>query len=196
MTCRSDMIAILIPSSDVTDFSETASFADGPSSLKLSDLLTEAERANPMLAARRSAYEAAKERIPQAGAFDNPMIGIGVQSVPVDTFAFNREDMTGKMLELSQAVPFFGKRELRRQAARYEAAAVEAAVAGRTDTGVHALANVVSADVDGGPPAERAAEAVNVSLPEDLSVVSAEPAPAGCRGSSWRGRTERSNRAR
>lgn len=53
------------------------------------------------------------------------------------------------------------------------------AVAGRTDTGVHALANVVSADVDGGPPAERAAEAVNVSLPEDLSVVSAELAPAG-----------------
>ena len=26
------------------------------------------------------------------------------------------------------------------------------AVAGRTDTGVHALANVVSVDVDGGPP--------------------------------------------
>ena len=28
----------------------------------------------------------------------------------------------------------------------------ELAVAGRTDTGVHALANVVSVDVDGGPP--------------------------------------------
>ena len=31
------------------------------------------------------------------------------------------------------------------------------AVAGRTDTGVHALGNVVSVDVEGGPPAERAA---------------------------------------
>jgi tRNA pseudouridine38-40 synthase len=53
------------------------------------------------------------------------------------------------------------------------------AVAGRTDTGVHALANVVSADVDGGPPVERAAEALNASLPDDLSVVIAEPVPAG-----------------
>ena len=48
------------------------------------------------------------------------------------------------------------------------------AVAGRTDTGVHALANVVSIDVDGGPPAERTAEAVNASLPDDLAVLSAE----------------------
>jgi len=112
-------------------FNEAAATADGPSSIKLSDLLTEAEMSNPMLSAKRSAYEAAKERIPQAGAFDNPMIGIGVQSVPVDTFAFNRDGMTGKMLELSQGVPFFGKRELRRQAARYEAAAIEAEYRGQ-----------------------------------------------------------------
>ena len=50
------------------------------------------------------------------------------------------------------------------------------AVAGRTDTGVHALANVISVDVDGGPPSERAAEAVNASLPDDVAVVSAEQA--------------------
>ena len=31
----------------------------------------------------------------------------------------------------------------------------ELAIAGRTDTGVHALANVASVAVDGGPPAER-----------------------------------------
>ena len=50
------------------------------------------------------------------------------------------------------------------------------AVAGRTDTGVHALANVVSADVDGGPPPERTPAAVNALLPDDIAVVSAEPA--------------------
>ena len=33
------------------------------------------------------------------------------------------------------------------------------AVAGRTDTGVHALGQVASVEVDGGPPPERAAEA-------------------------------------
>ena len=40
------------------------------------------------------------------------------------------------------------------------------AVAGRTDTGVHALANVASVDVSGGPAVERAAEALNSALPE------------------------------
>src|ERR1700694_5861309 len=52
------------------------------------------------------------------------------------------------------------------------------AVAGRTDTGVHALANVVSVDVGGVPPAERAAQALNSRLPDDVSVISAEQAPA------------------
>jgi tRNA pseudouridine38-40 synthase len=52
------------------------------------------------------------------------------------------------------------------------------AVAGRTDTGVHALANVVSVDVDGGPSAESAAQALNSRLPDDVSVVSAEQASA------------------
>ena len=50
------------------------------------------------------------------------------------------------------------------------------AVAGRTDTGVHALGNVVSVDVTGGPPVERAAEALNTALPEDVAVVEAEEA--------------------
>jgi len=47
------------------------------------------------------------------------------------------------------------------------------AVAGRTDTGVHALANVVSVEVQGGPPVERIAEALNSSLPADVAVLEA-----------------------
>jgi tRNA pseudouridine38-40 synthase len=53
------------------------------------------------------------------------------------------------------------------------------AVAGRTDAGVHALANVVSVEVDGGPPVERAAEALNAGLPPDVAVVVAEQAAPG-----------------
>jgi len=49
------------------------------------------------------------------------------------------------------------------------------AVAGRTDTGVHALANVVSVDVAGGPPPERVAVALNPRLPDEVTVVRAEP---------------------
>jgi len=51
------------------------------------------------------------------------------------------------------------------------------AVAGRTDTGVHALGNVATVDVEGGPPAERAAEALNTRLPDEVSVIAAEEAP-------------------
>jgi tRNA pseudouridine38-40 synthase len=48
------------------------------------------------------------------------------------------------------------------------------AVAGRTDAGVHALGQVASVDVDGGPPAKSAAEALNTLLPDDVSVIAAE----------------------
>jgi tRNA pseudouridine38-40 synthase len=50
------------------------------------------------------------------------------------------------------------------------------AVAGRTDTGVHALANVVSVDVEGGPPVPRAVEALNAVLPPDVAVMHADEA--------------------
>ena len=51
------------------------------------------------------------------------------------------------------------------------------AVAGRTDTGVHALGNVISVDASAGPPVERAAEALNTALPDDVAIVLAERAP-------------------
>jgi len=51
------------------------------------------------------------------------------------------------------------------------------AVAGRTDAGVHALGQVASVDVEGGPPAENAAEALNTMLPDDLAVTAATAAP-------------------
>ncbi len=50
------------------------------------------------------------------------------------------------------------------------------AVAGRTDTGVHALGQVASVEVDGGAPVERAAAALNAELPDDVAVVAAEEA--------------------
>jgi tRNA pseudouridine38-40 synthase len=53
------------------------------------------------------------------------------------------------------------------------------AVAGRTDTGVHALGQVASVEVEGGPPAERAAQALNTVLADDVAVVAAEEAPPG-----------------
>lgn len=52
------------------------------------------------------------------------------------------------------------------------------AVAGRTDTGVHATGQVASVVVTGGPPPARAAAALNTVLPEDVAVVAVAEAPA------------------
>src|SRR5436190_7026819 len=52
------------------------------------------------------------------------------------------------------------------------------AVAGRTDTGVHARGQVVSLDVEAGPPPERAPGALNAELPDEISVVAAAEASA------------------
>jgi tRNA pseudouridine38-40 synthase len=66
------------------------------------------------------------------------------------------------------------------------------AVAGRTDTGVHALGQVASVDVEGGPPLDRAAEALNTRLPDAVSVVSVdEAAPDFHARFSARGRSYR-----
>jgi len=53
------------------------------------------------------------------------------------------------------------------------------AVAGRTDAGVHALAQVASFRAEDGPPVEKAAAALNAVLPSDVSVRSGETAPGG-----------------
>jgi tRNA pseudouridine38-40 synthase len=51
------------------------------------------------------------------------------------------------------------------------------AIAGRTDTGVHALGNVISLDVDGGPAPSQVAQALNAALPDDVAVRQADEAP-------------------
>ena len=64
------------------------------------------------------------------------------------------------------------------------------AVAGRTDAGVHALGQVATVDVEGGPPPASAAEALNTTLPDDLAVTAAAEVPADFHARhSARGRT-------
>jgi tRNA pseudouridine38-40 synthase len=66
--------------------------------------------------------------------------------------------------------------ELRRALAELYGSFDALAVAGRTDAGVHALGQVTSVDVDGGPPPARAVEALNAVLPDDVSILGAEEA--------------------
>jgi tRNA pseudouridine38-40 synthase len=70
-------------------------------------------------------------------------------------------------------------------------------VAGRSDRGVHALGQVASVEAAGGPPVERAGEALNGVLPDDVAVVRVEEAAPdfharhSARGRSYRYRIYR-----
>ena len=66
--------------------------------------------------------------------------------------------------------------ELGKALARIFPACKGLAVAGRTDAGVHALAQVASVEVAEGPEPERAAQALNSVLPADLSVLAVSAA--------------------
>jgi tRNA pseudouridine38-40 synthase len=69
------------------------------------------------------------------------------------------------------------ERELASALAQVFPSVGQLAVAGRTDAGVHALGQVASAEVEGGPPLERAARALNAVLPDDVAVTEATEAP-------------------
>ena len=106
-------------------FSLSATAADPM--LDLDELIEQALAANPEITAVRQDAAAAGQRIPQAGALDDPMIGLGLLNVP-ENFDLDAEAMTMKEISLSQAVPFPGKRQLMREAARMEADAAEARI--------------------------------------------------------------------
>jgi len=88
--------------------------------LRVEPLVQEAIAKNPKIIAAREKHSSLKEKIPQAGALDDPMLGFGVVNLP-NNFDFNEEDMTAKEVSVSQKFPFPGKRGLSEAAAAKEA---------------------------------------------------------------------------
>ena len=72
---------------------------------QLQELLAEAARNNPEIRAAGNERLAAQHRVSPAGALDDPMLEAGVINAPLPTLRLNREDMTMKMLGLSQKLP-------------------------------------------------------------------------------------------
>ncbi len=91
----------------------------------LTTLITEALENNPEIQATHQEREAAQHRIAPAEALDDPMLEAGVINAPLASSPFNREDMTMKMIGLSQRLPFPGKRGLRKEVASKDAEAIE-----------------------------------------------------------------------
>jgi len=97
--------------------------ADAQDKIHLEALVEEALATNPDILAAKEKHEVYAERVPRAGALEDPMLGFGVANLPT-TFSFSEVDMTSKQLSISQLLPYPGKRAARREAAGEEAEAV------------------------------------------------------------------------
>ena len=98
---------------------------DGPSQRPLlTTLVAEALANNPEIQAASRDRDAAQQRIGPAGALDDPMLELGVLNLPTSSLRFDREDMTMKMIGLSQRLPYPGKRGLREDVATKDAETV------------------------------------------------------------------------
>ena len=100
--------------------------AAGPTT-PVESLVEEALRHNSEIAAARAESDAAQHRIAPAAALEDPMLEAGIVNAPLP-FSLNREDMTMKMLGLSQKFPYPGKRDLRHDVAVAGATSVALAV--------------------------------------------------------------------
>jgi len=87
----------------------------------LGALVAEALQNNPEPRAAAKETEAADQRVRPAGALEDPMLEAGLLNAPIQPFSLDREDMTMKMLGLSQKLPYPGKRALREQVAAKDA---------------------------------------------------------------------------
>ena len=80
-----------------------ANAADDPD-----QLVQIAWQTNPSVASLTEKIEAARQRVPQAGVWADPMLAVEYSNVPVDTFALGDHPMSGVQLKLQQTFPFPG----------------------------------------------------------------------------------------
>ncbi|MDV6344694.1 TolC family protein [Nitrosomonas sp. Is37] len=106
-------------------FQQDKPTVDGKQVTPLATLITEVLQNNPEIQAAQREREAAQRRISPAEALDDPVLEAGVINAPLASSPFNREDMTMKMIGLSQRFPFPGKRGLRKEVASKDAEAID-----------------------------------------------------------------------
>ena len=118
------LAALLMSAAHAQVMARDAATADAAAAA-LKQLIAESLNNNPEIKAALNEKEAARHRVSPAGALDDPMLEAGLLNVPATSWRLNREDMTMKMLGLSQRLPYPGKRALRREVAAKDAESVE-----------------------------------------------------------------------
>jgi cobalt-zinc-cadmium efflux system outer membrane protein len=93
-----------------------------PPAPPVDELVAEALAKAPALAAARSRLAAAREMETPASALDNPMVEAMIQNADFPNYTIGTEDMSMAGIEVSQPLPYPGKRRARAQSARAETA--------------------------------------------------------------------------
>ena len=75
---------------------------------ELKQLVKRAVEVNPKIKTLQARLNMAREDIPIGTHLPDPVLSIGIQNVPVNTFSFRQEAMTGTALNLTQTIPFPG----------------------------------------------------------------------------------------
>jgi cobalt-zinc-cadmium efflux system outer membrane protein len=92
-------------------------------SLRVEQVVSDVLRHNDRVTAMRYMEKAAEAKARSTGAWDDPMLMVGVVNLPT-SFDFKMDPMTMKMLGLSQNIPYSGDKGLQKKAAQADAAAV------------------------------------------------------------------------
>lgn len=99
---------------------------------KVETLVEEALSNNPELKASEEQWRSMVARAEQADALEDPMMMLRIQNGLIrDPLAFDRDSTTAKVIGISQKLPFYGKRDLMREAADHGAEAERWTVAER-----------------------------------------------------------------
>jgi outer membrane protein, heavy metal efflux system len=116
------LLAIIITASLCPKaFAQNKTSHTSEAALDLNELINEALAANPDIEASQKKRDALWEKPPQAKAWEDPRLEIGVRNVPADDADFTKIDMTMKEVALSQAIPIPGITSLREKIAIQEA---------------------------------------------------------------------------
>ncbi len=104
-------------------FTATGTYGQSSDSLRLDQVVQDVINNNNRVAAARYMEQAANAKVGPAGAWDDPMLMLGVANLPT-SFDFKMDPMTMKMVGLSQNIPYAGHKGLQSKAAKAEAGAV------------------------------------------------------------------------
>ena len=85
------------------------------------DMIEQARKNNPDILAAKKRWEAAKLRVPQAKAWDDPVVGVKFEKIPRGTIKFERTMPDDRILSVAQSIPLLGKLSLKGKIALVQA---------------------------------------------------------------------------